>query len=102
MRILKAYFAKPGRKKAPKTRPGHKPGAETGGFVEAAVAGRVRQHPDGSSGCHLELARLDIEERREADCCQRNCIGPSRQGEVLGGDNRNSATALYPCLGLPA
>ena len=76
--------------------------AETGGFVEGAAAGRVRQHPDGSSGCHLELARLDIEERREADCCQRNCIGPSRQGEVLGGDNRNSATALYPCLGLRA
>ena len=99
--MLKAYFAKPAGK-APKTRPGHKPGAETGGFVEAAVAGRVRQHPDGSSGCHLELARLDIEERREADCCQRNCIGPSRQGEVLGGDNRNSATALYPCLGLRA
>ena len=34
--------------------PNRKITAEMGGFVEAAVAGRVRQHPDGSSGCHLE------------------------------------------------
>ena len=101
MQVFSASFANAAKKRQ-KPVPNRKMDAETGVFVEAAVAGRVRQHPDGSSGCHLELARLDIEERREADCCQRNCIGPSRQGEVLGGDNRNSATALYPCLGLRA